>query len=174
MFSGSRRWSCNQCSCDHIRKLAFHFWSLSLTFTAYICINQEILEKLYDFNHRPENHKLKDYMPGSRSQKVKSDDQWGGGMSRRVLEAIYAVAFLCLLRADEVLKIQRDHVELFLDPPRMVLTLPFRKTHQDGGKWSSNLLLVFNHRFRHQAICVVCNARRRGPPLSCPSYGWMD
>ena len=95
---------------------------------AYICINQEILEKLYDFNHE-----LKDYMAGSRSRKVKSD-QWGGGMSRRVLGTIYAVAFLCLLRADEVLKIQRHHVEWVIDPPRMVLTLPFRKTHQDGGK----------------------------------------
>ena len=151
MSSGSRRWSCNQHSCDHICKLAFHFLSLSLAFTAYICINQEILEKLYDFNHGPENHELKDYMPGSRSQKVKSD-QWRGGMSQRVLETIYAVAFLCLLREDEVLKIQWHHVELFLDPsPQMVLTLPFCKTHQDGSKQSSNLLasiVLFNHRLK--------------------------
>lgn len=56
---------------------------------------------------------------------------------RRAAQAIYTIAFLCLLRIDEVLKIQIEHIE-FIDRGtkdyRMVLTLPFRKTHQFGGK----------------------------------------
>lgn len=60
-------------------------------------------------------------------------DDWGGGMTRRALQAIYTIAFLCLLRSDEVLKIRREHVVLEEDDS-ITLTLPFRKTHQDGGK----------------------------------------
>jgi len=56
-------------------------------------------------------------------------------MARRALQAIYTIAFLCLLHADEVLNIQAEHIEVLENPPRMVLTLPYRKTHQDGGKY---------------------------------------
>jgi hypothetical protein len=87
---------------------------------------------LYDINHQPRNWEIKDYAPGSRSQKPVQ--QWGGGMARRALQAIYSIAFLCLLRADEVLNIRVEHIEFLENPPRMVLTLPYRKTHQDGGK----------------------------------------
>jgi hypothetical protein len=57
---------------------------------------------------------------------------------RRALQAIYTIAFICLLRSDEVLKIQRDHIEFVEGDDNseyMVLTLPFRKTHQDGRKF---------------------------------------
>jgi hypothetical protein len=58
---------------------------------------------------------------------------------RHALQAIYTLAFICLLRSDEVLKIRWDHVEFVKDDDNseyMVLTLPFRKTHQDGRKLS--------------------------------------
>ena len=58
---------------------------------------------------------------------------------RLALQAIYTLAFICLLRSDEVLKVQRDHIEFVKDDDNseyMVLTLPFRKTHQDGRKSS--------------------------------------
>jgi hypothetical protein len=56
-------------------------------------------------------------------------------LTRRALQALYTIAFVCLLRSDEVLKIRRDHIELVKEDDEiqyMVLTLPFRKTHQDG------------------------------------------
>jgi hypothetical protein len=59
---------------------------------------------------------------------------------RHALQAIYTIAFICLLRSDEVLKIHRDHVEFVEDDNNseyMVLHLPFRKTHQDGRTSSS-------------------------------------
>ncbi|KAK7013482.1 hypothetical protein R3P38DRAFT_3322511 [Favolaschia claudopus] len=51
--------------------------------------------------------------------------EWGGARARRLLALAYILAFLCLLRFDEVLKIQVHDIEW--------LTLPFRKTSQFGG-----------------------------------------
>jgi len=53
-------------------------------------------------------------------------------MTRQALHAIYTIAFICMLRSDEVLKIRMEHLEIF--PTKIILTLPFRKTHQFGGK----------------------------------------
>jgi len=53
-------------------------------------------------------------------------------MTRRALHAIYTIAFICMLRSDEVLKIRMEHLEIL--PTKIILTLPFRKTHQFGGK----------------------------------------
>lgn len=55
-------------------------------------------------------------------------------MARREIQAIYTIAFLCLLRSDEVLKIRREHIVYDMVNDTITLTLPFRKTHQDGGK----------------------------------------
>jgi hypothetical protein len=58
---------------------------------------------------------------------------WGGGRARRLLQAAYVISFLCLLRIDEVLKFEMHHIE-FISDTKIKLTLPFRKTHQFGGK----------------------------------------
>lgn len=60
---------------------------------------------------------------------------WGGPLTWRALQAIYTLAFICLLWSDEVLKIRRDHIKFVKEDDEiqyMVLTLPFWKTHQDG------------------------------------------
>jgi hypothetical protein len=51
-----------------------------------------------------------------------------------MIQCVYTIAFLCLLRFDEVLKIQAHHLEV-IDKGRgeIKLTLPFRKTHKYGG-----------------------------------------
>jgi hypothetical protein len=94
-----------------------------------LLMTQETLERLYHFNHRPENWSLKDYTPGT---KKKADDHWGGGRARRLLELAFTIAFSCLLRVDEVLKIQ-SHDIISLGERKLQLTLPFRKTSQFGG-----------------------------------------
>ena len=54
-----------------------------------------------------------------------------------MLHTAYTISFLYMLRFDEVLKIQAHHIEV-LDMTRETgeirLSLPFRKTHQTGGK----------------------------------------
>lgn len=88
--------------------------------------------KLYHHNHLPENNTIKNYAPGSRHKELHS---WGGARTRRLLGAAYTLAFLCLLRFDEVLKIEIDHIER-VSETEIKLTLPFRKTHQFGGESS--------------------------------------
>lgn len=68
---------------------------------------------------------------------------WGGGRLRLMLQSIYIIAFLCLLRFDEVLKIQAHHLEVIDEGQGQIkLTLPFRKTHKTGGapKFMTSLL----------------------------------
>jgi integrase len=97
---------------------------------------QDIIGRLYDFNHWPENWALKQYSPVSKQDATKLHE-WGGGLTRRALHAIYTISFLCLLRIDEVLKIRRSHIEFEED--RIILTLPFRKTHQYGREFSAHI-----------------------------------
>ena len=97
---------------------------------------QDIMEQLYDYNHLPENFEKKEFQTGKRGE-APDPNHWGGPIIQCAAQAIYTIAFLCLLQIDEVLKIQIEHIE-FVDRGtkdyRMVLTLPFRKTHQFGGK----------------------------------------
>jgi len=91
---------------------------------------------------------IKDYAPGTRSQ-PHHDHEWGGGRARRLLQAAYTLAFLCLLRFDEVLKIQAHDIEIISDSC-ISLTLPFRKTSQFGGRltcivWVSASALTQHH-----------------------------
>ena len=58
---------------------------------------------------------------------------WGGGRACRLLQAAYVLSFLCLLRIDEVLKIEMHHIK-FISDTKIKLILPFQKTHQFGGK----------------------------------------
>ena len=66
---------------------------------------------------------------------IGENSSWAGGRKRRMLQAIYTLAFLCLLRFDEVLKIQMHQLKVIdRSQGHFKLTLPFRKTHQYGGK----------------------------------------
>jgi integrase len=69
-----------------------------------------------------------------RSLENSEDSQWGGARLRMMLQCIYTIAFLCLLRFDEVLRIELKDIEV-IDKFKghIKLILPFRKTHQYGG-----------------------------------------
>ncbi|KAJ7796116.1 hypothetical protein B0H14DRAFT_2916389 [Mycena olivaceomarginata] len=101
------------------------------TDTSARAITQETLLKLYEFNNQPEVADIKEYTAGSRKQ-PKGPHEWGGGRARRLLTLAYVLSFLCLLRFDEVLKIQIHDIEWISDTC-IKLTLPFRKTNQFGG-----------------------------------------
>ncbi|KAK6988966.1 hypothetical protein R3P38DRAFT_3331733 [Favolaschia claudopus] len=101
------------------------------TATSARAITEETLLKLYKFNNIPEIAKVKQYSAGSRKA-IKEPHEWGGARARRLLTLAYVLAFLCLLRFDEVLKIQIHDIEWVSDTC-IKLTLPFRKTSQFGG-----------------------------------------
>lgn len=51
-----------------------------------------------------------------------------------MLQCIYTISFLCLLRFDEVLRIELKDIEVIDKIKGQIkLNLPFRKTHQFGG-----------------------------------------
>jgi len=100
---------------------------------------------------------IKDYAGGSRSHRQENPTlhEWGGGRTRRLLQAAYTLAFLCLLRFDEVLKIQAQDINL-ISETCIALSLPFRKTDQFGGKVLFSSLKLLLKIFRHQAFHFAC------------------
>lgn len=123
---GTCRRNCNKCSGYNTGTGALSSW--------YIIAKgvQETLYKLYHYNHKPEVAEIKEYAAGSRKKPKPPNDWGGGGRARRFLGLAYALSFLCLLRFDEVLKIQMHDIEWISDTC-IKLTLPFRKTNQFGG-----------------------------------------
>ena len=122
------------------------------------------MEKLYDFNHLPEYWKICD---GQQNTVKHNIHKWGGPLARRAALAIYTVMFICLLRVDEVLKIKMEHI--VLEDRKVILTLPFRKTHQFGGKISSIYIHLAAYTTttpnRNQALRPPPAARGRGLPV---------
>jgi hypothetical protein len=90
-------------------------------------MTSSLLAKLYEKNQEFTIQPL---------QKIINTDgeNWGGARLRIMLQCIYSIAFLYLLRFDEVLRIEHKDVEV-IDSIKgeIKLTLPFRKTHQYGG-----------------------------------------
>jgi len=64
---------------------------------------------------------------------------WSGPNCRKMMQAIYTLAFKCLLRIEEVLKIQAHHIHV-LDEKKGIIKvdLLFRKTDQFGGMIVNN------------------------------------
>ncbi|KAF5339627.1 hypothetical protein D9611_011514 [Ephemerocybe angulata] len=85
-------------------------------------VTWEVLMDLYDYNNNP-SHWATD-----------GKDNWGGSLKRKELHLIYCLAFLCLLRSDEVLKLRFENITLGEEKgvSYLSLTLPFRKTHKFG------------------------------------------
>ena len=92
-----------------------------------------MLHDLYHFNHQEENWKICEVASHKKSD---ATEDWGGGQTCQLLQFAYTISFLCLLHFDEVLKIQAHDIE-FMSETCIKLTLPFRKTAQHGGKYSS-------------------------------------
>jgi len=97
-------------------------------------MTSSLLKRLYDFNFNIPVYGLGEAPATPADALVHDGHSWGGGRLRLMLQCIYTVAFLCLLRFDEVLKIEAHHLEVMDEATGEVkLTLPFRKTHKYGG-----------------------------------------
>ena len=91
-----------------------------------------MLYNLYHFNHCEEYWEICEVASCKKSD---ATEDWGGGQTWQLLQFAYTISFLCLLWFDEVLKIQAHDIE-FMSETCIKLTLPFRKTAQNGGKES--------------------------------------
>ncbi|KAI3619620.1 DNA breaking-rejoining enzyme [Moniliophthora roreri] len=97
-------------------------------------ITLDIIGHMYDFNRKSENFDIKPVIAQKRNKDEKNPDQWGGPRLCRLMQFIYCISFVCLLRIDEALKINFDYIEYVseTDGKLLKLTLPFRKTNQYG------------------------------------------
>ncbi|KAG6819067.1 hypothetical protein H0H93_015786 [Arthromyces matolae] len=100
--------------------------------TSARAITPDILKKLFKFNHEDGRDIIKQF-EGPIPRGSKDLHSWGGARTRRLLQAVYTLAFVCLLRFDEVLKIEMKHLNVDTEKNMVTLMLPFRKTHQYGG-----------------------------------------
>jgi hypothetical protein len=84
---------------------------------------------------------MQDY---DRRNPIPNTNGWQcGPRGRRLLTLAYAIAFLCLLRIDEVLRIEHRHIQL-LENGRLEINLDYRKTAQFGGAYQM-FHLGFSH-----------------------------
>lgn len=92
---------------------------------------QDDIQKLYEHNIKPEHYNSAQW---TSTGNIKADP---GPIGRRYLNFAYAVAFTCLLRIDEVLRIRHEHITLLPKnkhlQDRLKLVLDFRKTAQFGS-----------------------------------------
>lgn len=97
--------------------------------TSAKAITVEQLQALYEYNTQPQFFDLKDY---DRNNPPPADGWKCGARKRRLLNLAYAIAFTCLLRIDEVLRIEHRHIQIRSDRASLALTLDYRKTSQFG------------------------------------------
>ncbi|PPR02923.1 hypothetical protein CVT26_009778 [Gymnopilus dilepis] len=91
-------------------------------------ITSSDIRKLYDFN----NSEGRDIILPYSGSTPRSEKEWGGPRARLLVHAVVTLAFVCLLRVDEVLKLQFEDITQH-PGDRLQIILPFRKNSQFGG-----------------------------------------
>lgn len=102
--------------------------------TSARAVDSTMLKRLYDFNQSfPQDTPVAINL--SKKRKVSHPEEWGGFVVRTMLQLLYIISTLCLLRYDEALGIiwEDIHLETWKDSFRLRLDLSVRKTHQNGG-----------------------------------------
>ena len=122
-------------------------------------ITEKRLEEMYRHNARAEYNT--GYNRGTFNEF--GERLWGGWRQRTMMSLAYAIAFRCLLRLDEVLHIQVQHIR-WIDRTigGVELTLSFRKTAQTGGKFTliTSVLAETNRYHRDRAVYLVFRSRQ--------------
>jgi hypothetical protein len=96
-------------------------------------ITPDLLLKMWQSMVSSENWVIRPYTPGSHNNGRNQAKTWkAGGRLLRALWACYTIAFSCLLRFDEVLRIRVEDLEVESSTV-IILTLRWRKTAQFGG-----------------------------------------
>ena len=128
------------------------------------------MKKLYEFNMSFE-HEDTPYTSTSRKRKQEHPECWATFGLRLMLMLLYTVSMLCLLRYDEALRITWAdvHFENLPNGPfpfRVRLDLPFRKTHQHGGRHSC---LIYSHSNSPCSFAGIAPFYL----YACPEKPWM-
>ncbi|KAJ3555760.1 hypothetical protein NP233_g12131 [Leucocoprinus birnbaumii] len=110
-----------------------------ITAVSVRAITPELLAQLFKYNKEHPGYNLTQPIYEGALRNMPKIEQlrkgyWCGPVGRRLLNLVYALAFTCLLRIDEALKIQHHEIEpkIINGKSVLVVTLPFRKTDQFG------------------------------------------
>ncbi|KAA1471616.1 hypothetical protein DENSPDRAFT_894477 [Dentipellis sp. KUC8613] len=145
--------------------------------TSARAIDNTIIKKLYDLMIEQAKSNKPDYSPVSRRAKEESPESWAGSNLREMLHALYLIAFFCLLRFDEALRIEWHWITIEPVPgkpekARIRLQLPYRKTHQTGGI-SPFILYGNSNKPWLDPVLAVCKWRMSTLSLGLPAEGFV-
>ncbi|KAJ7252839.1 hypothetical protein C8J57DRAFT_1437368 [Mycena rebaudengoi] len=104
--------------------------------TSARAMDEPTMKKLWTFNTEFVVEGSSGYGATSKKRRHEHPEVWAGHSVRMMLQLLYIVSMLCLLRYDEALRITWQDVrfeQLEHGVLRIRLDLPFRKTHQNGG-----------------------------------------
>ena len=90
-------------------------------------LTSDIIRRLYSYNTAEGRSTVQSCTP-----RVKDKDSWGSPRRRLLVHAVVTMAFVCLLRLDEVINLRFEDIQIHTDN-HIELTLSSRKTHQYGG-----------------------------------------
>ncbi|KXN82459.1 hypothetical protein AN958_02535, partial [Leucoagaricus sp. SymC.cos] len=116
--------------------------TLTATFLSELCY-QDMMKRLYEYNTNPIHYTLEQNTNSTSSLTTLACDSavtnWAGPVLRRLLILAYTLMFTCLLRVDELLKIQSQDITVDNDQDpdcrRIQVTLRWRKTNQHGSEY---------------------------------------
>ena len=89
-------------------------------------LTSDQIRQMYDYNMAEGRSTVQNI-----TSRVKSKELWGSPRHRLLVHAVTTLAFMCLLRLDEVLNLRFEDIELRDDSA--IVTLSSRKTQQFGG-----------------------------------------
>ena len=88
------------------------------------------LRKMWEYNQQ-----LPERVFGEKLVYDEHTYNWSGPNCRKMMQAIYTLAFQCLLRVDEVLSLQAHYITVLDEEEgKIKVNLLFRKTNQFRGK----------------------------------------
>jgi len=91
-------------------------------------LTSDVIRRLYLFNNSEGRSDIVNFHPVNTGE-----TQWGNPRRRLLVHSVLTLAFVCLLRIDEVLNLRFQDVQ-YHDPDHIEITLESRKTHQFGGE----------------------------------------
>ena len=92
-------------------------------------ITSDMIRKMYEYNQAEGRCDIEEYSGST----LRAKKTWATPRKRLLVQAVVTIAFVCLMRIDEVLNLKFE--DIMVDGENHItLTLESRKTHQYGGR----------------------------------------
>jgi len=109
-------------------------------------LTSDVIRKIFTYNQADGRSIVQLFVPHGKAK-----DTWGSPRHRLLVHAVLTMAFVCLLRIDEVLNLRFEAIQ-FHSPEQIEIELFSRKTHPFGGT-KPFPLWMFNA--QDEALCPI-------------------